>query len=371
MTGQMDMDTLQLPERGQDPRSLTKEELAEICQAYGEKSYRAGQIAQWLHKKLVSGYDEMKNLPAALRSRLAADYPMQSVTKEQVLVSAIDGTRKYLFALADGNVIESVMMRYSFGISVCISTQAGCRMGCRFCASTLGGLARNLTPAEMLQQVYEIQKDVGERVSHVVLMGSGEPFDNFDAVMRFLDLITGEDGLHISARDITLSTCGLVPQMLQFSDRKMQVTMAGSLHAPNDAVRRMTMPVANRYSMEEILDACRYYIRQTGRRVTFEYSLMGGINDSDRDARELAHRIAGMQAHVNLIPVNPVSERDFKSTGRDRAEGFLHTLEQCGVNATIRREMGRDINGACGQLRKSFLDRRERSGRIPAEDGAQ
>ena len=339
MTGQMDMDTLQLPERGQDPRSLTKEELAEICQAYGEKSYRAGQIAQWLHKKLVSGYDEMKNLPAALRSRLAADYPMQSVAKEQVLVSSIDGTRKYLFALADGNVIESVMMRYSFGISVCISTQAGCRMGCRFCASTLGGLARNLTPAEMLQQVYEIQKDVGERVSHVVLMGSGEPFDNFDAVMRFLDLITGEDGLHISARDITLSTCGLVPQM--------------------------------RYSMEEILDACRYYIRQTGRRVTFEYSLMGGINDSDRDARELAHRIAGMQAHVNLIPVNPVSERDFKSTGRDRAEGFLHTLEQCGVNATIRREMGRDINGACGQLRKSFLDRRERSGRIPAEDGAQ
>lgn len=376
MTDFTHCDTMKTEAAGQDLRSLTPDELAGVIKSLGEKPYRSSQIVQWLHQKLVSDYDGMTNIPAALRQKLKDRYPMQPVSRQKVLISGIDGTRKYLFGLSDGNVIESVLMRYSFGNSVCISTQAGCRMGCRFCASTIGGLARNLTPAEMLQEVYEIQKDTGERVTHVVLMGSGEPFDNFDSVVRFLRLITDERGLNISARNITLSTCGLVPEMRRFADLRMQVTMAVSLHAPNDEIRRRIMPAANRYTIAEILDACRYYIDRTGRRVTFEYSLMGGVNDSDRDAEQLARRIAGMQAHVNLIPVNPVSGRDFRSTGRDRAEGFRRTLLRCGVNATIRREMGRDINGACGQLRKSFMDSgkkpdRTQAGGNPAEDSAQ
>ncbi|MGI6108109.1 MAG: 23S rRNA (adenine(2503)-C(2))-methyltransferase RlmN [Lachnospiraceae bacterium] len=376
MTDFTHCDTMKTEAAGQDLRSLTPDELAGVIKSLGEKPYRASQIVQWLHQKLVSDYDGMTNIPAALRQKLKDRYPMQPVSRQKVLISGIDGTRKYLFGLSDGNVIESVLMRYSFGNSVCISTQAGCRMGCRFCASTIGGLARNLTPAEMLQEVYEIQKDTGERVTHVVLMGSGEPFDNFDSVVRFLRLITDERGLNISARNITLSTCGLVPEMRRFADLRMQVTMAVSLHAPNDEIRKRIMPAANRYTIAEILDACRYYIDRTGRRVTFEYSLMGGVNDSDRDAEQLARRIAGMQAHVNLIPVNPVSGRDFRSTGRDRAESFRRTLLRCGVNATIRREMGRDINGACGQLRKSFMESgkkpdRTQAGGNPAEDSAQ
>ena len=339
-----------------DIKSMLLPELQAYVQSIGEKNFRAVQLFQWMHVKLADSFDAMSNLPVSLRNRLKAESELTVLKKEAVQISALDGTRKYLFALGDGNVIESVLMRYEFGNSVCISTQAGCRMGCRFCASAIGGLSRNLTPAEMLEQVYRIQADTGERVSHVVLMGSGEPFDNYDHVLRFLELISAPEGQNISRRNITISTCGLVPQIRAFADLKPQATLALSLHAPNNRVRKTLMPIANRYPLSEVLAACRYYSEQTGRRMTFEYSLVAGVNDTEAEAKELCALLKGFPCHVNLIPVNPVKERPYSRSDRAQIEKFRNTLEKNGINATIRREMGRDIDGACGQLRRRYID---------------
>src|SRR5699024_2560866 len=272
-------------------------------------------------------------------------------------VSKIDGTTKFLFALHDGNIIESVLMKYRHGNSVCISSQAGCRMGCRFCASTLLGLERNLYPSEMLDQIYAIQKATGERVSHVVVMGTGEPFDNFESLCRMIELLSDENGLHLSRRNITVSTCGIVPKIYTFADRYPQVTLAISLHAPNDAMRRELMPIANRYSMEELMKAAAYYVEKTGRRITFEYSLVKDNNDCREHAEMLAALVKGLNCHINLIPVNPVKEREYEQSGMESIRAFQHILEKHHIQVTVRREMGRDISAACGQLRKGYKER--------------
>jgi 23S rRNA (adenine2503-C2)-methyltransferase len=339
-----------------DIKSLNIEELNNLIISLGEKSFRAKQIYQWLHVKLVGSFDEMTNLSAGLREMLKERCILTRHKAVQVLTSQIDGTKKYLFELADGNIIESVLMRYNHGNSVCISTQVGCRMGCRFCASTLDGLERNLTPSEMLDEIYCIQQDIGERISNIVLMGSGEPLDNYDNVMKFLELISDENGLNISQRNITMSTCGLVPKIYELADRDMQITLAISLHASNDETRKELMPVAKAYSIEELLKACRYFFDKTGRRLTFEYSLVAGVNDHEEGAVALGKLLKGLNCHVNLIPVNPIKERDFKQSDKVAIQKFKNKLEKYGINVTIRREMGRDINGACGQLRKSYKD---------------
>ena len=339
-----------------DIKSLYLPELEEWMRQRGEKAFRAKQIFQWMHEKLVTDFDEMTNLPASLREKLKETCTLTALTPVDVKVSAIDGTRKYLFGLADGNVIESVLRKYHHGNSVCISSQVGCRMGCRFCASTLDGLERNLTPSEMLDQIYRIQTLTGERVSNVVVMGSGEPMDNYDNLIRFVRLLSGEKGLNISQRNITVSTCGIVPGILKLSEEDLQITLALSLHAPSDEVRKTLMPIANRYALKDVLSACRTYFEKTGRRLTFEYSLVRGVNDNLEEARALTALIKDLHGHVNLIPVNPIKERDYVQSGRKAIEDFKNYLEKNGINVTIRREMGRDINGACGQLRKSYLD---------------
>ncbi len=339
-----------------DIKSMTLPELTEYVLTLGEKKFRAEQLYQWMHQKLAADFDQMSNLSGSFRQKLKENCRLTVLKQVDVRISAIDGTRKYLFCLSDGHVIESVLMRYKFGNSVCISSQVGCRMGCRFCASTLDGLARNLTAAEMLDQIYRIQADTGERVSHVVIMGSGEPFDNYDNVLRFIDLISNDKGLNIGQRNLTISTCGLVPQIRDFARKKPQVTLALSLHAPNDEVRKTLMPIANAYHLSDVLDACREYTQITGRRMTFEYSLVAGINDNVKEAQELGKLLKNFPSHVNLIPVNPIKERDFTRSDRINIEKFKNTLEKYGINVTIRREMGRDIDGACGQLRKSYMD---------------
>ena len=320
----------------------------------GDKPFRAKQIYSWLHDHLVTSYDEMTNLSKSLREKLK-EYPVTALKMVDVQTSRIDGTQKYLFRLSDGNVIESVLMRYKHGNSVCISSQVGCRMGCRFCASTLDGLVRGLTPSEMLDQIYQIGRDTGERVSNVVVMGTGEPMDNFDNLLKFIELLTDENGLNISQRNVTVSTCGIVPRMRELADKKLQITLALSLHASTQEKRLELMPVANKYEIHEVIDACRYYFEQTGRRITFEYSLVGGVNDTDEDVRNLCRLIKGINCHVNLIPVNPIKERDYVQPDVRVTTEFKNKLEKNGINATIRREMGRDIDGACGQLRKRYM----------------
>ncbi len=339
-----------------DLLSLSPEQLTEVMSTLGQPKFRAKQIYEWLHKKLVRTFDAMTNLPTSLRQVLEERYicsPVELVTYQE---SQIDGTRKYLFSLPDGNVIESVWMQYHHGNSVCISSQVGCRMGCRFCASTMDGLVRGLTPGEMLGQIYEIARHTEARVSNVVIMGSGEPLDNFDAVVAFLHHVSDERGYCISQRSITLSTCGLVPQIYQLAEQNLQITLAISLHAAEDAVRQELMPVAKAYSLKELLEACDAYFAKTGRRMTFEYSLVQGVNDNEEQALILARLLKGRNCHVNLIPVNPVKERDFKQPLPATVLEFKKTLEKNGINATIRREMGRDIDGACGQLRKRFME---------------
>ncbi len=343
-----------------DIKSMNLEEVTSFLTARGEKAFRAKQLYGWMHEKLASGYDEMTNLPKALREKLKEETEYTSLTVVEEKISAIDGTRKYLFGLSDGNIIESVLMKYKHGNSVCISSQVGCRMGCRFCASTLDGLERNLRPSEMLDQIYRIQFLTGERVSNVVIMGSGEPMDNYDNVVKFIRLLTDENGLNISQRNVTLSTCGVVPGILKLADEDLQITLALSLHAPNDEVRKTLMPIANRYSLKEVLAACHTYFVKTGRRLTFEYSLVQGVNDNLDEAAALAALIKDQHGHVNLIPVNPIKERDFVQSDKGAIEAFKNLLEKNGINVTIRREMGRDINGACGQLRKSFLNQEQK-----------
>ena len=339
-----------------DIKSMNLVELTEFVASIGEKAFRAKQLYQWLHVKQVYAFDDMTNLSKAFREKLNEVSFITDLKQEQVQISQIDGTRKYLFLLEDGNVIESVLMRYKHGNSVCISSQVGCRMGCRFCASTLDGLVRGLTPSEMLDQIYRISKDIGERISNVVVMGTGEPMDNFDNLLKFIELLTDENGLHISQRNLTVSTCGIVPRMRELADYKLAITLALSLHASNQKKRLSLMPVANKYEIHEVVDACRYYFAQTGRRVTFEYSLVGGVNDTDEDAAELSQLIRGMNCHVNLIPVNPIKERDYVQSDTESIQAFKAKLEKNGINVTVRREMGRDIDGACGQLRRKHMN---------------
>lgn len=338
-----------------DIKSLNPEELKQVFQEQGEQAFRAKQMYQWMHQKLVRGFDEMTNLSKDLREKCKNLYMFTSLEILQVQESKLDGTRKYLFRLYDGNVVESVWMRYKHGNSVCISSQVGCRMGCKFCASTLDGLARNLTPSEMLDQIYAISVHTGERVSNVVVMGTGEPLDNYDNLLKFLRLLTDESGLHISARNVTVSTCGIVPNIRKLAKEHLQITLALSLHATTDEKRKKLMPIANKYSIKELMDACSYYFEQTGRRITFEYSLVGGINDTHEDAEELIALAAPLNCHINLIPVNPIKERDFVQSAEKQIQNFKSRLEKNKINVTIRREMGRDIDGACGQLRRSFM----------------
>ena len=339
-----------------DIKSLTREELREALLARGEKAFRADQVYSWMHERLASGFCEMTNLSKALREALEAEYDYTNLEIVEVQRSRLDGTCKYLFRLADGNVIESVLMRYHHGNSVCISSQAGCRMGCRFCASTIGGLVRNLKASEMLDQIYRIQKDTGERVSNVVVMGTGEPLDNYENLLRFIRILSEEHGLHISQRNITVSTCGIAPRIRELADEDLSITLALSLHAATQEKREELMPIARKYQLPEVLEACAYYFKKTGRRLTFEYSLVGGVNDHPEDARRLAELARPVHSHVNLIPVNPVTERSFVQPDKKVIGNFKKELEKYGINVTIRREMGRDIDGACGQLRRRYLD---------------
>lgn len=350
-----------------DLKSMTCQELEVELLALGEKAFRARQVYDWIHVKLAEGFDEMTSLSGELRKKLEQTYSMTCLKVVDEKVSAVDGTRKFLFRLEDGNIIESVWMQYHHGNSVCISSQVGCRMGCRFCASTLDGLARNMRASEMLDQIYRIQRITGERVSNVVVMGSGEPMDNYENVVRFIQLVSQEKGLNISQRSITVSTCGLPSQIRCFAEEGLQVTLALSLHAPDDQVRAALMPVAKSYGLKEVLEACHYYYEQTGRRLTFEYSLVQGVNDNAREARALARLIKDQHGHVNLIPVNPIKERDFVQSGQKAIREFKNILEKSGINVTIRREMGRDIGGACGQLRKSYIEEAGQAGEYNSE----
>ncbi len=340
-----------------DIRSYTFEQLNTEMQEIGEKSFRSKQIYSWLHEKLVDSFEEMTNLSKALREKLEQSYEIRKVSMLERQVSALDGTNKFLFELYDGNVVESVLMRYKHGNSVCISSQVGCRMGCRFCASTLDGLERNLTPSEMLGQIYEIQKISGERVSNIVIMGTGEPLDNYENFVTFIHMISDEHGLNISQRNITVSTCGIIPNMKKLAEENFQITLALSLHGSNQEKRKKLMPVANKYELTDVLEACDYYFKKTGRRITFEYSLVHGVNDTEEDAEELIRILKPRNCHLNLIPVNPIKEREFEKPTRQHAEKFKNKLEKNGINVTIRREMGSDIDGACGQLRRRHVNK--------------
>lgn len=335
-----------------DIKSLNLPELENEMVKIGEKAYRGKQLYQWMHVKLVRNFDSMTNLSKEFREKCKDKFVYTNLKKVRVQESAVDGTRKYLFELQDGNVIESVFMKYKFGNSVCISSQVGCRMGCKFCASTLDGLERSLLPSEMLDQIYAIIDDTGERVSNVVVMGTGEPLDNYENLIKFIRLLTDEYGQHISQRNITVSTCGIVPRMYQLADEKFQITLALSLHATTDEKRKKLMPIANQYSLAELMEVCSYYFKQTGRRITFEYSLVGGVNDTREDAEQLTELVQSLNCHINLIPVNPIEERDFVESEKHQVLKFKNYLEKKKLNVTVRREMGRDIDGACGQLRR-------------------
>ena len=334
-------------------KSRTLPELTALFKELGEPSFRAKQVYTWLHKG-VRTYDEMTNLPQSLRQRLAEQYPIRPPEVARKQESQRDGTIKYLWRLSDGNCVETVLMRYRYGNTVCISTEVGCPMGCAFCASTLGGLVRRLEPYEMLDQVLFTQVDSGLPVSHIVLMGIGEPLDNFDNVLRFLELVNSPEGMNISMRHISLSTCGLVPKIDALAEKKLQISLAISLHGPNDAVRDRIMPVNKAYPIDELLAACRRYYDATSRRIHFEYAMIDGVNDSPEAARELLRRLKGLQAHVNLIPLNHVEESPLKPSSRKAVATFQKILEDGGITATVRRTLGGDIDASCGQLRRKY-----------------
>ncbi len=336
-----------------DIRSFTYDELENEIKTLGLPRFRAGQIYRWLHVALVDSFEEMTDLPKSLRESLNDNFVIFGCAIEMKLVSEYDGTIKYLFALNDGEVIESVLMKYKYGYTVCVSSQVGCRMGCRFCASTLGGVVRSLLPSEILGQVYSVERDNNIRVSHIVMMGMGEPLDNFDNVMRFLRLVTDEKGQNISMRHISLSTCGIVPKIYKLMEKNLQLTLSVSLHAPNDAIRSSMMPVNNAYNIEKLLSACRDYANSTSRRISFEYALVRGVNDSPACAAELASRLGRMLCHVNLIPVNEVKETDCRESYPETVKKFADVLSSKGIPVTVRRKLGSDINAACGQLRRS------------------
>ena len=334
-------------------KSMTQQEIGAVLKEMGQPAFRAKQVFSWLHKGIRS-YDEMSNLPKVLRDVLAQQYPICAPEVVRKQESQKDGTIKYLWRLSDGNCVETVLMRYHYGNTVCISTEVGCRMGCAFCASTLGGLVRKLEPFEMLDQVLFTQVDSGLPISHIVLMGIGEPLDNFENVLRFLELVNSADGMNISMRHISLSTCGLVPKIDELAKKKLQLTLSVSLHAPNDAVRNTIMPVNKAYPIDQLLDACRRYYKETSRRISFEYAMIDGVNDSEDNAKELLRRLKGLPAHFNLIPLNHVEESPLKPSSRNAVARFQKILEDGGVPATVRRTLGGDIDASCGQLRRKY-----------------
>ena len=334
-------------------KSMTLEELTAALKELGQPAFRGKQVYTWLHKG-VRSYEEMTNLSKGLRQQLAEKYPFTTPQVVRKQESARDGTIKYLWKLSDGNCVETVLMRYHYGNTVCISTEVGCRMGCAFCASTLGGLVRRLEPNEMLDQVLFTQVDSGQPISHIVLMGIGEPLDNFDNVMRFLELVNSPEGMNISMRHISLSTCGLVPKIDELAKRKLQLTLSVSLHAPNDAVRNTIMPVNKAFPSEELLAACRRYYAATSRRISFEYAMINGVNDTEEAAKELLRRLKGLPAHFNLIPLNHVEESPLKPSTKAAVAKFQKILEDGGIPATVRRTLGGDIDASCGQLRRKY-----------------
>lgn len=329
-------------------------ELQGLLTGMGQPKFRAKQVFQWIARG-ASDVDEMTDLPKALREQMKLISQLGSLKIEKKLVSQVDGTAKYLFRLEDGDIIESVLMEYKHGHTVCISSQVGCRMGCSFCASTGAGFTRNLTAGEMLEQVLAIQRDAGVRVANIVIMGIGEPFDNYENVLKFLRLVHDPEGLNIGYRHMTVSTCGLVPQIERFTAENIPVNLSISLHAPNDEIRAGIMPVNRKYAIDNLIEACKIYTEVTKRRVTFEYAMISGVNDSEESARELASRLRGMLCHVNLIPANRVEGTGFNQSNRRRMEDFRQVLERSGIETTIRRELGTDIQAACGQLRKSMM----------------
>lgn len=335
-----------------DIKSLNNEELAEWVRENSLPAFRAKQIFSWLHKSGVSDFSEMSNVSKELRNKLSEEFYISSCEIENKYVSAIDGTVKYLFRLSDGEFLETVIMKYKYGYTICVSSQVGCKMGCRFCASTLAGFKRNLTAGEIESQLHSAQKDLGIRISHIVLMGIGEPLDNFDNVLRFIENVNSEDGLNISVRNITLSTCGIVPRIKDLMKHDFQLTLTISLHAPNDKIRSKIMPVNDRWKINEVIAACREYAEFTSRRVSFEYTLIKDVNDTPECAEELSKLLKGMLCHVNLIPVNNVEERKNIRSSDKSVNKFLHILQKNGINATIRRTLGSDINASCGQLRR-------------------
>lgn len=332
-------------------KNFTEAEMKEFMKEIGEKAFRGTQVYSWIYKGAKT-FDDMKNIPKSLREKLEEVSYIGNIDIELKLESKDGKTKKYLFLLNDGNIIETVMMDYDSRVTVCVSNQVGCRMGCRFCASTMDGLVRNLEPWEILDQIMKIQEDTGKRVSNLVLMGSGEPLDNYDNTKQFLKIVNDENGLNIGYRHITLSTCGIVPKIYELADLEIPINLAISLHSPYDDKRKEIMPIANKYSINEILDACRYYIKKTNRRVTFEYSLIKGVNDGKKEAEALAALLKGMLCHVNLIPINEVDERDFKKPDKAFIYKFRDYLEERNIPATVRISMGSDISGACGQLRR-------------------
>ncbi|MDP4180201.1 MAG: 23S rRNA (adenine(2503)-C(2))-methyltransferase RlmN [Bacillota bacterium] len=341
-------------DKKQNLYDLTVEELEESLVVIGEPKYRAKQIFQWVHKGVLS-IDEMTNLSKELRQKIKDNFNFEKLKIQNKLVSKIDGTIKYIFEYADGNVIESVLMSYKHGFTACISSQAGCRMGCKFCASTGIEFGRNLTGGEILDQILTIQKDEGKRISNIVIMGIGEPLDNYDNLIKFLKLVNHKDGLNIGLRHISVSTCGLVPEIIKLSKENLQVTLSISLHAPNNEIREKIMPVNKAYSIDKLIEACKIYTEVTSRRITFEYAMISDVNDSDQSAFELSKLLKGMLCHVNLIPINSIDKDEFKRTKMKKTESFKRILEKHGIETTVRRELGADINAACGQLRKSRI----------------
>ena len=343
----------------EDIKSMYEQELKEAFSEMGEPSYRASQVYQWLHSG-VKSFDEMTNISKSLRQKLMEKYYISSAAIEKKLVSDYDDTKKYLFSFRDGEAVESVLMKYHHGYTSCISTQVGCRMGCTFCATGKSGFSRNLTASEMIAQLQAEQEDNQIRISNIVLMGMGEPLDNFDNVVRFLHLVSSEHGMNIGMRHISLSTCGLVPKIYELADKKFQLTLSVSLHAPNNQIRSRTMPVNRRYDIDELLKACRYYIKQTNRRISFEYAMIDGVNDSDAAARELASKLKGMLCHVNLIPVNEVGGTGYQKSKRERMQSFISILEKSGITATVRRTLGSDKRGM--KVNEGICQKRYRSG---------
>lgn len=335
-------------------RNFDYEAVESIVLSLSEKRFRAKQVYQWIHQKGIQSFDDMKNIPNELKSKLGESYVVNDLEIEKISKSSHDGTQKILFKLFDGELIETVVMRYKYGNSLCISTQVGCRMGCEFCASTIGGLVRNLTAGEMLSQVYECNRDLDERINHIVLMGSGEPLENYDEVVRFLRMINDEKGYNLSLRNITISTCGLVPKIKEFASENLPVTLAISLHGATDEVREKLMPINRKYKIAEIMDAVDEYLDRTHRRVTFEYALIKDINDMSHQAEVLSRILKGKLVHVNLIPINSVEENNFFPSSESQIYKFKSILEKSGINVTIRRELGSDINAACGQLRNNY-----------------